>query len=195
MKKIFLDFDNTLVESNKRIIEILTERYNLNKTEEDLKDYFYKSIYNKVTKKEIEEIYESQLFFEKLEFKPSVLQILDKYKEKYKIIITTKGTSTNLLLKKQWIEENLDNKIKFLGLEGTSFDKHFVNMKGGIQIDDNLNCLKTNAEIHILYKDGHSYSWQRGYENKDILLVDTWDQIDEILNFYSTYNYKTLDKI
>ena len=44
MKTVYVDFDNTIVESNQRVIEILNERYGLSKTEDDLVDYGYKSI-------------------------------------------------------------------------------------------------------------------------------------------------------
>lgn len=194
MQKIFLDFDNTLVESNKRIIEILNKRYGLNKTENDLKDYYYASIYNKVTKEEIENIFASDEFFEGLEFKPLAYELFNKYKDKYEIVITTKGNSYNLELKKAWIRDNLGKDISFIGLTGNSHDKSSVNMNGGIQIDDNSNCLKTNASVKILYRDNHDYPWQRKYTNKNILLVDSWEQIDEILEFYNKYDNKTLDR-
>ena len=44
MTTIYVDFDNTMVESNQRIIELLNERYGLSKTEADLLDYGYQSI-------------------------------------------------------------------------------------------------------------------------------------------------------
>ena len=51
MNTIYLDFDNTIVESNKRVIDILNNRYNLSKTESDLNDYHFNSIYP-ITEKE-----------------------------------------------------------------------------------------------------------------------------------------------
>lgn len=194
MQKIFLDFDNTLVESDKRIIEILNKRYNLNKTENDLTDCYYTSIYNKVTEEEIEDIFASEEFFDGLEFKPFAYDMFNKYKDKYEIVITTKGSWYNLELKESWIRNHLDSEVSFLGLSGDAHDKSSVNMKNGIQIDDNSNCLRTNAGIKILYKDNHNYPWQRKYINKNILLVDSWEQIDEILEFYSKYDNKTLDR-
>lgn len=195
MQTIYLDFDNTLVESNKRIIEILNKRYHLNKSENDLSDYYYNSICSKVTKNEIDAIFDSKEFFDGLEFKPFALEIFNKYKDKYEIVITTKGTVDNLELKEQWLRDKLGKEISFLGLSGNPHDKSSVNMKNGIQIDDNSSCLRTNASVRILYRDGHSYPWQKGFTNNNILLVDNWQQIDEILNFYSKYDVKTLNKI
>ena len=68
-------------------------------------------------------------------------------------------------------------------------------MAAGIQIDDCTDALDTNAEIKILYKDGHNFSWQSNYDNTNILVVNTWSQIDEILSFYSIYDYTTLEDI
>ena len=42
---IYLDFDNTIVESNKRIIDMLNKKYGTSKTEDDLFDYNYNSFY------------------------------------------------------------------------------------------------------------------------------------------------------
>ena len=39
MNTIYLDFDNTIVESNKRIIDILNNKYKISKSEKDLNDY------------------------------------------------------------------------------------------------------------------------------------------------------------
>ena len=44
MNTIYIDFDNTIVESNKKIIELLNKEYGLSKTESDLIDYNYNSI-------------------------------------------------------------------------------------------------------------------------------------------------------
>lgn len=192
MQKVFLDFDNTIVESNKRIIELLNEKYGLNKTEDDLTDYYYTSICDKVKPAEIEDLFGSKAFFENLEFKPFILETFRKYEGKYDFIITTKGNEENLKLKEQWIREHLSKDVKFLGLSGNPHDKKRVNMKKGIQIDDNAKCLRTNADVHILYKDYHSFPWQKGYTNEDILVVDEWKQIDEILDFFSRYNSRTL---
>lgn len=194
MQKIFLDFDNTLVESNKRIIEMINDKYNLNKSEKDLSDYYYSTIYENITPNEIEDMFGSGDFFDNLVFKSNALEIYNKYKNKYEIIITTKGNSDNLEKKERWLREHLDNNIKFLGLNGDSHDKSSVNMNKGIQIDDNANCLRTNASVHILYKDYNDYPWQKGCENKDIIIIDEWNQIDDILKFYDKYDYKTLNK-
>ena len=41
MTTVYVDFDNTIVESNQKVIEILNDKYGLNKSEDDLEDYGY----------------------------------------------------------------------------------------------------------------------------------------------------------
>ena len=193
MKTVYVDFDNTIVESNQRVIEILNERYGLSKTEDDLVDYGYKSI-APITEEEKLSIFSSDDFFSNLRFKSDFLKVLNKYSDKVKFIITTKGTEENLKKKKEWVKDNIPCDIGFVGITNDSLSKKQVDMSDGIQIDDCTAALDTNASLKILYKDNHNFSWQSDYSNTDIMVVNNWKEIDEIISFYSTYDYKTLSK-
>ena len=50
----------------------------MDKTEDDLKDYNYSSIYP-ITEKEKNQMFESDNFYNGLEFKSGVLDVLNKY--------------------------------------------------------------------------------------------------------------------
>ena len=193
MTTVYVDFDNTIVESNQKVIEILNDKYGLNKSEDDLEDYGYTSI-APITEEEKLGIFESDEFFSNLKFKSDFLKVLNKYDGKVKFVITTKGTAENLKKKEQWIKENIPGNISFIGITNNSLSKRQVDMTNGIQIDDCTAALDTNADIKILYKDNHNFNWQSNYNNTDILVVNTWLQIDDILSFYSSYDYKTLSK-
>ena len=78
MTTIYVDFDNTIVESNQKIIELLNERYCLSKTEADLLDYGYQSI-APITKEEKNALFESESFFNNLKFKSGFLKVFNKY--------------------------------------------------------------------------------------------------------------------
>ena len=84
--------------------------------------------------------------------------------------------------------------MKFVGITNDSLSKKQVDMSDGIQIDDCTAALDTNASLKILYKDNHNFSWQSDYSNTNIMVVNNWEEIDEIISFYSTYDYKTLSK-
>lgn len=193
MTTVYVDFDNTIVESNQKVIEILNDKYGLNKSEDDLEDYGYTSI-APITEEEKLGIFESDEFFSNLKFKSDFLKVLNKYDGKVKFIITTKGTAENLKKKEQWVKENIPGNVSFVGITNNSLSKKQVDMTNGIQIDDCTAALDTNADIKILYKDNHNFNWQSNYNNTDILVVNTWLEIDDILSFYSSYDYKTLSK-
>ena len=193
MTTVYVDFDNTIVESNQKVIEILNDKYGLNKSEDDLEDYGYTSIAI-ITEEEKLGIFESDEFFSNLKFKSDFLKVLNKYDGKVKFVITTKGTEENLKKKEQWIKANIPGNISFVGITNNSLSKRQVDMTNGIQIDDCTAALDTNADIKILYKDNHNFNWQSNYNNTDILVVNTWLEIDDILSFYSSYDYKTLSK-
>ena len=194
MTTVYVDFDNTIVESNQKVIGILNDKYGLNKSEDDLEDYGYTSI-APITAEEKLGIFESDEFFSNLKFKSDFLKVLNKYDGKVKFVITTKGTAENLKKKEQWIKENIPGNISFVGITNNSLSKRQVDMTNGIQIDDCTAALDTNADIKILYKDNHNFNWQSNYNNTDILVVNTWLEIDDILSFYSSYDYTTLEDI
>ena len=68
-------------------------------------------------------------------------------------------------------------------------------MSNGIQIDDNFGCLKPNATLKILYKSFNQFPWQEPDSDDEYIAVNTWEEIDSILDFYGKYNCKTLEKI
>lgn len=183
METVYVDFNNTIVESNRKILEILNERNDTLKTEEE---------FNSIGDKEKVEIFESDAFYNGLEFKPGVLDVLNKYNAIYDFVIVSGGTKKNLEKIEAWIRAHLGEGIKFLGLE--NFNKKKINMENAIQVDDMFNCLKTNAMVKILYKSYNDYPWQQPNTSNEYLAVNSWNEIDSILSFYHEYDCKTLKK-
>lgn len=199
VNSLFVDFDDTMVESHKAIISLLNERYGVNKTEEDLIDWGYQSI-AKTNSEEIRTLYESEDFWKSLRFKPGCYEALSRLAQNYLLCIVSKGTKKNLEKKEQWLKENLRCEWEFIGIENNvckndkALSKRNIDMHDCIQIDDVCGALDTNAQIKILYKDYHNYDWQQDYVNSNILVVDSWKEIEEIVNFFNIYDYKTLNK-
>lgn len=193
MITVYLDFDNTMVESNKRVIEILNERYGENKSEDDLEDYGYNSIHN-ITENEKLSIFESDDFFTNLQLKPRILDVVAKNYDKFNWVITTKGTELNLKKKFDWIDKNWPFTMRRVGINNKNLSKASVNMSGGIQIDDVSAALDTKAGVKILYKDYRDYYWQHTNPCDNILIVNDWDEIDKILDFYSNFDIETLEE-
>lgn len=192
MNTIYIDFDNTIVESNKKIIELLNKKYGLSKIESDLTDYNYNSI-APITRQEKVALFQSDEFFDCLELKDGFLDFFNKYSEKMNFVVVTKGTPINLEKKISWLKKNLPKKIDFIGMPN-SLSKKRVNMRDGIQIDDTTIELDTDAQIKILYKSDNNFDWQQGYDNSNIIVVNTWKEIDDVISFYLKYDYKTLNR-
>lgn len=182
MHNIFVDFDNTIVESNKRVIEILNKKYGTAKTEKDLKDYNFNSIYP-ISVREKFDIFESKDFFEGLELKAGFMDFFNNYPHEL-ITIISKGTTPNLELKEKWIKENLGTDFTFIGLS-LNDKKHKVSMKNAIHIEDNYRELNKKAKIRILYTDFNNYSWQQIDPCDEVYRVNDWNQIIEMINFYN----------
>lgn len=193
MQTVYLNFDNTIANSNQQVINILNQKFGLSKSKNDLKDYNYNSI-APITEEEKLDILRSDEFFADLNFEEGFLEVIDKYKSNYKFIVVSEGTSDNLAKKESWLREKAPCDIEFIGIDLEDIKKKNINMRKSIQINSCVNRLQTNAELKILYKGNMNYAWQKGYANMNINVVDTWKQIDEILGFYSQYDYNTLSK-
>ena len=79
--------------------------------------------------------------------------------------------------------------IRFITKEATDFEKNSVNMRHGIQIDDRLDCLQTNAAYKILLRNGLEVPWNnyQGNNMDNLYVVDNWKQIEEVFAFAAQY--------
>ena len=66
--KVYLDFDNTLVDSNSAMIYLLNQEYGTNKSYEELKKYDFKDLFPYLTDEHCEELFASGMLFSILEF-------------------------------------------------------------------------------------------------------------------------------
>lgn len=194
MIKLFLDADDTILNSSETIIEILNDKHNLHprKTIKDLTSWNFNSIYP-MTRKDLMSIFESDEFFERVTFKKGFLEFYNKFKNTFKIIIVTKGTLENLKKKSKFFKKFLpDAEIQGLILtEEQSFDKSLIDMTGGIQVDDRMDCLSnTKASIKILIKNFNEFPWNNMYNTviDNLYAVNTWEEISEIYDFFQKYN-------
>lgn len=194
-QKIVLDFDDTLVKSSEQIIQMLNQRYNLNKTIEDLKDWGYSSIYSNITSQEVTDLYASEEFFEKVNWNEGVIIFLLEFKKYYNYIICSKGSKKNLKLKKEFLTKWFDKfNIKdweFIGLE-TNDDTDYNLNKSAIDfsnclfaIDDNVNALLSiNTPKKILIKNYAEYYWNETPINKeDVYIINNFYELIEMCKF------------
>ena len=178
MKTIYLDFDNTIVDTNKCFTDFL------NNQSED--EYLPKMFNNN------EDIILDDKYYDFLTFKQGFEQFFNKNNEKYTFIVLINGVKEAVNKKEQWIESHLSDTVKCLNIGNDEFDRGSIDMKDSIYICHDIDCLKNNALINILYNDFDSYDGQ--YSNINCMVVNTWNEINEILDFYKEYDFKTLDK-
>ena len=183
--KIFVDFDDTLAKSSEVVVEYLNQRYGLNKTIEDVHDWCYRSVYKQMTPMLVEAIYSGDYFWNNIRLFDKAVDILAEHD----VYLCTCGSNANLGRKSAFLKERcLPYKEAFVKTSEGKFgkDKRMYDMAGAIQIDDRVDALLyTNAAVKILFKNGNDHIWQKLPKHTNILVVNTWDEIEEIVRWYS----------
>ena len=187
--KIFVDADDTVIESSKTVIDINNERYNITppKTFQNLHNWNYTCIHPSMTADEVNAIYASDEFFERVQPNASFVKVYEKHKNNFDFFVVTKGDKPNLDKKEAWFKEHFP-KMNFIGIEfipeGENFDKSIIPMKGGIQIDDRTDALvSTTASCKMLLQNGIRVSWNKPQEGANLYVVQTWEEIGQVLDF------------
>lgn len=187
--KIFLDCDDTILNSSETVIEILNKKNGTLKTIEDLKDWGYKSIDKFLTPEDVNNIYDSDSFWVRVKFKKEFVEFYNENKNKFKWIIVTKGNTVNLEKKRDFLDNFFGNNYEFIPMNFniiSGFDKTSVNMENGIQIDDKTECLLgTNAACKILLTNDRQKYWNKIPSQEDNLYqANNWEEIVDLLKFF-----------
>lgn len=189
--KIFVDADDTILQSSETVIDILNNKFQISprKTIENLKDWGYRSIYNNVSGEMISKIYESEEFFSQVRVNPAFDAFYNIFKDKLDFHIVTKGTYVNLKKKEKYFKDRYP-EIHFIGCplyyEDMNYSKESVDMQEGIQIDDRVDCLSTNAGCKILYKNYKDFEWNKytGEVEGNLYIANTWKDIETCVDFF-----------
>lgn len=194
-QKIVLDFDDTLVKSSEQIIQMLNQKYNLNKTIKDLKDWGYTSIYPQITPQEVTELYADEEFFKNVNWNNGVKRFLSKFKKDYNFIICSKGSKQNLYFKHLFLiaqfEEMNITDWEFIGLETNddtdyNLNKSIVDFSDCLfAVDDNVNALLSiNTPKKILIKNYAEYYWNKTPINReDTYVINDFNDLIEMCDF------------
>jgi 5'(3')-deoxyribonucleotidase len=186
MKKLFLDFDCTIVDSVKTYCNVYNSSYKE-------KEGFKEADHNKVNRYDLkdqchlvdhqETIFSNEEFFKRLEIMSYATEVIERLGSKYELAICTIGTLDNISYKAQWIKNNLPfikNVILIssdVGTNGIKMDKSCVNMKDSIFIDDHAeNLLSSNAELKICF--GKEYQWNESWMGERCF---DWKEVEKLL--------------
>lgn len=183
--KLFIDVDGTIINTAEKFIDKYCKEHNINKTIEDLKDWEFKSIDRKMHINEFLRYIETEEFFETIELDEDFLRFYITYQDNYEWNFITKGTKKNLELKERFLRESLPtfNNVKYIGIEKK--DKKNYDMKNGIQVDDNINNLNTNARYKILIKNYLETDYNRiQAPSDDIYEMNNWKEIAESIKWF-----------
>lgn len=184
--KLFIDIDNTIIDTAGNFINKYCKENNINKTINDLKDWEFKSIDRKIDINEFLKHIETEEFFETIELDENFLRFYTTYQNDYEWIFITKGTQKNLGLKERFLRESLPtlNNVKYIGVKDEE-DKKDYDMKNGIQIDDNIENLNTNAKYKILIKNYLETNYNRIQAPSDnIYEMNNWNEIAESIEWF-----------
>ena len=184
--KLFIDVDGTIINTAGNFIDKYCKENNINKTIDDLKDWEFKSIDRKIDINEFLKYIETEEFFETIELDENFLKFYVTNQNNYEWIFITKGTKKNLELKERFLKESLPtlNNVKYIGIENEQ-DKKNYDMKNGIQIDDNIKNLNTNARYKILIKNYLETDFNKiEAPSDDIYEMNNWNEIAESIKWF-----------
>lgn len=165
---LYIDFDSTIVNTVKSITDIYNEDF---KYYDDFKYINWTDIgtwdfleCNCAEPKYINTYFNQQRFFDILEYMDNAEEVLNRLKDKYKIVIVSMGTSANLKAKEIWINKHMPY-AKFIGVNFKNYnDKTHINMSDGFCIDDNISNFNESAIENICF--GDIYDWNKDWKGK-----------------------------
>ena len=173
--KLYIDFDDTIVNSTKRLVEMLGDYYYHKENWRKLKRYDATDLYPECTDKVVEDMFARPDFFCGLVIKKGfnfAMNILSKFCD---INIVTLGTTKNLKHKFDWCNRVFDFKFTFIGKSDFTIAKTEVDMSHGIMVDDKTDVLMgTNAKYKILIRGHRDVEWNQVEDGTDIIVVNNW---------------------
>ena len=178
--KLFIDYDSTITNSIKAIVDLYNEDFKYYKKFEyihwtDIRTWDFLEC-NCAKTEYINIYFNQQRFFDIVEFMDNAEEVLNRLKDKYEIIIVSMGYSPNLRAKEYWIKEHMPY-TKFIGINFKKHeDKSHIDMSNGIFIDDNAKYFNTNAKYQICF--GDIYDWNEDWEGKRCF---NWYEVEKYL--------------
>ena len=179
--KIFVDFDDTIVDSVENVIRIANNRYGQKVTINDIIQWSFDGVYDGVDSQDIVNIFYEDDFFKTLKLKDHALITLSKLSARNEIIIATKTTRDGLIKKYKWIKENLKHVCKHIDLMGFNLEqtKYIPSMEESIMIDDNVQFLEeSRAKYQIFYNNHRPFDETQQWNG---LEVDNWWDLENML--------------
>ena len=167
-KKLYLDFDCTIVNTLKAITDMYNEDFKWYKKFKyinwwDVNTWDFLEC-DCATPEYINMYFNQPRFYEKLEYMDNAEEVLNRLKDEYEITIISMGYNPNIRGKAIWINEHVPY-AKFIGVNFKEYEnKEHIDMSDGYYFDDNEKNLHTNAIENICF--GDVYSWNENWQGR-----------------------------
>ena len=163
MRKLILDFDNSITNTTKAMIRSMNPYIKDvdKKVPEDTHSYYwsFKDLFPETHMRYIDILFNSELLFSNMTLFPNVYNVLKDLHEKgVEIYICTIGSYKNIKLKLDYLHEHLPFvDVIPIAQNNILMNKAIINMENAVFLDDNCSCLNSsNADVKILYRhDGY----------------------------------------
>lgn len=185
---IFIDFDNTIVDSTKAFVSVYNDLYNKNVNADEIINYDFSPQIN-LQVKDICKIFSSKSFYDRLELFDFVIESLQKFKSLgHQLILVTNCSADSCkrkidYLKKFGLDKLFDSKI-YLDI-GKAYCKDLIDMSNAILIDDHIeNHKSSNAKFKFCFKKNSKQTWSPNLENEQkIQIYTSWKELQNNVNF------------
>ena len=201
---VYMDIDDVLLDSTNAVLDVIYKRYGVRQEQANIKDWCFRSAKRDMTKEQIEEIFESEEFWNTVQLNETLVKAFEAgLWDGFNWVFVTKGTEQNLQKKFDYLnqQEFLQNHSNWSYYRlNLNESKSKVHMMGGIQIDDLYgNLVNTDADLKILLKNGRDTPFNTSKRETDnfenLYFADDMNHIVSILNWYSNLDEDDLNEI
>jgi len=165
---MFIDFDDTLVQSSKSICELYSRIFNVPVPDyENNTEWNYSkicSLLHTTNRYTVEDLFGMKEFFDQLEFFPHAYEVMKELVKKYEVYIVSIGTLSNLQYKAEFIKHKLPfiENVVLIHNKGSKMCKKIVNTpEDSIFIDDVISNLDSvSSKYKYIYGDCKPWNTQ-----------------------------------
>ena len=184
MKRLLIDMDDVICENG--FIRMTNEFLHKNYKSEDANSYYVNDLIPKDKLEEWVKYFEERNIYDYVDIVKDATEVIEKLNKIYDIYIVTayifrddpKISGKQLKDKFDYLYKNLPfiNPKRFIFLS----DKELIN--ADIRIDDNVDKLKGNAELKLLFTAYHNKNMtDKELKEKNLIRVNSWKEIEKIL--------------
>lgn len=184
-RKLFIDFDNTLVDTVQALAKMYNEEYRgKDRVSEDI-DYQHwdlTELFPLWDENKINEMFNCRFISMYYSGFNGAYSTIKKLRKNFDIYIVSCGECLNLAGKAMWIHNSdlfpKDINVILLTMDNNAQpDKSIIDMSNGILIDDNLTALDTsNAKFKYVFGKEREYNKTNKYKR-----LETWPDVLELL--------------